>query len=73
MTFMERRKALAELSERDKRIYQLAWKCRNDLIFSQQNAGRSAEDKYARTADEAIRDLENVLLGISEQPDKEGT
>jgi hypothetical protein len=68
MNFMERRKALAELPERDKAIYKLVWKCRNHLVNAANNAGRNAELTEGKAAEDALRELEDLLLGLTTAP-----
>jgi hypothetical protein len=56
------------LSERDKRILALARAVINNMLFSKQNAGRSAEDRYEQKAEASLVELEDLLL--TEQPTK---
>lgn len=70
MTYQERKTALEALSDRDKQILTYARKISNNMSFAVQNAHSDRiQEKYERLADQAMQDLEALLIaGEKGQP-----
>lgn len=67
MTWQERRAALEALSARDKQILALARTISNNMCFAAQNAHSDRiQEKYERRADQAMLDLESLLIAGKE-------